>query len=85
MNSKTFEIGREYSTCMICDSNCIIRARVLRRTAATVTMKIEGPLGGVKTLRIMRNSIKFFGCEAVKPLGTYSMAPTLTADDAHAA
>ena len=79
MNGKaSFEIGKTYYTRSICDNDCIISGKVLRRTAATVTMDVRGC--GVKTLRISKGLTDMCGAEAVKPWGTYSMAPMLTAD-----
>ena len=72
-----FEVGKTYYTRSICDNDCIIRGKVLKRTAATVTMET---IFGVKTIRIIKCLTEIHGAEAVKPLGTYSMAPTLTAD-----
>jgi hypothetical protein len=76
--SKKFEVGKTYYTRSICDNDCIITGKVLRRTAATVTMEVKGY--GVKTLRISKGLSEHLGAEAVKPWGTYSMAPTLSAD-----
>lgn len=75
---KAFEVGKTYYTRSICDNDCIIIGRVIRRTASTVTMEVRGY--GVKTLRINKGRSEFCGAEAVKPWGTYSMSPTLTAD-----
>ena len=80
---KKFEVGKTYSTRSICDNDCIISGKVLKRTASTVTMDLGGDWG-VRTLRIAKVSM-FYGCEAVKPWGGYSMSPTLTADDSLAA
>ena len=78
MKSKArFEVGKTYYTRSICDNDCIIRGKVLTRTAATVTMET---ISGVKTIRIIKGLTEIHGAEAVKPWGTYSMAPTLTAD-----
>lgn len=78
MNTK-FEVGKTYATTSICDNNCVIKGKVLKRTAATVTMDLGGDRG-VVTLRISKGLSEFWGCEAVKPWGRYSMSPTLTAD-----
>ena len=72
-----FEVGKTYYTRSICNHDCIIRGKVLKRTAATVTMET---CFGVKTLRISKGLTELHGAEAVKPWGSYSMAPTLTAD-----
>ena len=75
---KVFEVGKTYYTRSICNHDCVITGKVLRRTAATVTMEVRGE--GVKTLRISKGLSAMCGAEAVKPWGSYSMAPTLTAD-----
>ena len=74
---KAFEPGKTYYTHSICDHDCVITGRVIRRTAATVTMDVRGY--GVRTLRISAGLYAVCGAEAVKPWGAYSMAPTLTA------
>lgn len=79
MNSSAkFEVGKTYYTRSICNYDCIISGRVLKRTASTVTMDVKGR--GVKTLRINKKLSGYIGAEAVKPWGAYSMAPTLSAD-----
>lgn len=75
---KKFEVGKTYYTQSICDSDCVITGKVLKRTAQTVTMEVRGR--GVKTLRISKGLSDMLCAEAVKPWGAYSMAPTLSAD-----
>lgn len=73
MNQATFQVGQTYQTRSICDSECVISVTVAKRTAKTITT----PAG--KTLRIG----KFYdGAEMVKPWGSYSMAPIVTAREA---
>ena len=67
---KQFEVNKTYSTRSVCDYDCIITLKVTKRTAKTVTTD-EG-----KTLRIFQDSD---GNEAVKPWGSYSMAPVIRA------
>lgn len=66
---KTFEAGKTYSTRSICDSECIISVTITSRTAKTVKT------GNGKTLRIGT----YDGAEFVKPHGSYSMAPIISA------
>jgi hypothetical protein len=66
----TFQTGKTYTTCSVCDSDCIISVTVTKRTAKTITTA-EG-----KTLRI---STDYTGAECVKPWGNYSMAPVVRA------
>jgi hypothetical protein len=69
-----FQPGRTYATRSACDHDCIIRVTIARRTAKTVTTE-RG-----KTLRI---AIDYTGAESVKPWGSYSMAPIVSADDSN--
>jgi hypothetical protein len=68
----TFNVGQSYSTRSICDSNCVFSLKVLARTAKTITVQLEG---AEKKLRVFT----FDECEAVRPFGNYSMAPTIRA------
>jgi hypothetical protein len=65
-----FEAGKTYATRSICNHECIIRATIAKRTAKTVTTT-EG-----KTFRVR----EWNGCEVFMPWGTYSMAPSMSAD-----
>ena len=79
---KRFEVGRTYGTCSICDSNYLIYGKVIRRTEQTVTMEFPKglPTGeSVKTFRINKKKAEHFGEESVRPWGSYSMAPVLSA------
>ena len=66
-----FEVGKSYSMKSICDSNCVWTYKVVRRTDKTVWITD----GEVNKFRIK----EYEGSEFIKPLGTYSMAPTLRA------
>lgn len=74
MNSKTFETGKTYSMFSPCDQDCVWTYEVIARTAKTVTLK---PVDGDKLIKC-RISVDDRG-EYVKPLGRYSMSPTLMA------
>lgn len=65
-----FEQSKTYYTRSICDADCIIKITVKSRTKKTITTE-EG-----KKLRIKEWS----GVEQVKPWGTFSMAPIISAD-----
>ena len=71
----TFEPGRTYLGRSICDSECIYRMTVLRRTAKTITVSMEHR-EGTKTLR----PYLYRDVESVMPNGRYSMALTISAD-----
>lgn len=72
-----FKIGGTYYTRSICDHNCIYTVEVLKRTAKTITAKVDGR--EVKTLRISINHR--CTAEMVRPHGTYSMAAIVDATD----
>lgn len=67
---QTFQVGKTYQTRSICDADCIIRATITKRTAKTVTTA-DG-----KSFRVK----EYAGVEQFKPWGSYSMAPTISAD-----
>jgi len=67
-----FKTNQTYQTRSICDQNCIFTINVISRTAKTIKAVVDGK---VKTLRI---SI-FEGVEQVKPFGSYSMCPVISA------
>jgi hypothetical protein len=66
----TFEVGKTYWTRSVCDSECIITITVAKRTAKFLTTT-EGKRLGISS---------WDGVEHVKPWGTYSMAPIISAD-----
>lgn len=65
-----FAAGKTYFTRSVCDADCIIRVTIAKRTAKTITTD-EG-----KVLRVS----EWDGVERVKPWGSYSMAPIVSAD-----
>lgn len=80
---KTFEVGKTYFMRSICDYDCIWRYKVVKRTKATITIQEvdcdNHPYeGSEKVCRIWRGFAANY--EAVRPLGSYSMAPILTAE-----
>ena len=78
---KKFEIGQTYEMRSVCDHNCVWAYKVIARTAQTVTL--EGVGNGysnkVQKCRISKKVSEYRNAETVFPLGTYSMAPTLSA------
>lgn len=74
--SKSFEIGKTYSTRSICDYECIFRFAIVRRTAKTVTFTYHGK-EQTRGVRVGSD-----GVEHCSPLGRYSMSPTISADKA---
>ena len=69
----TFEVGKTYQTRSICDYDCIISVTVAKRSKCFITTS-EG-----KRLRIVKESAEF-GVEMVRPWGSYSMSPQISAD-----
>lgn len=68
-----FQVGKTYTTRSACDHTCIVSLIVVSRTAKTITADLGHR--GVKTLRIA----VYEGYETVKPWGSYSMAPVISA------
>lgn len=76
-----FETGKTYSTRSIGDYNCVISVTVVRRTAKMI--EIAPRQGDAQTkFRVSRDHT---GAECIKPWGSFSMAPTISADNRHAA
>lgn len=69
-----FEIGKTYYTRSACDQNCVWIFAVVKRTEKTVTIKEPGKKPLTKRIYIYDNT------EMVKPLGSYSMNPILSAE-----
>ena len=74
---KKFEIGKAYKMHSPCDHNCIWSYIVVGRTAATITIS-DGKER--KTCRISKRISEYRQAESIAPLGSYSMAPILSAD-----
>jgi hypothetical protein len=86
---KMFEIGVIYSTRSALDHDCKIEYEVISRTAATITLKAVDTAGAAHRViygdevikcRVIKKLSEYRGAESVKPWGSYSMAPTLSAD-----
>lgn len=79
-NNKTkFEAGKTYGTRSACDHDCIFKFKVVRRTEKSVWLEC---LSGIKK-GTYRAKIQDFRNdeELCSPLGSYSMAPLLGAND----
>lgn len=76
--NKQFKVGQKYSMRSACDHECIWTYTVISRTTSMVTLKDDR--GNVIRCRISKKLSEFCGCECVKPLGSYSMAPILRAE-----
>lgn len=73
-----FVAGQIYSTTSICDSDCVFRFEVVRRSEKSVWLK---DLSGIKK-GVYRVKITDYhqDSETCSPLGSYSMAPTISAE-----
>ncbi len=71
-----FQIGATYQTRFACDYESILSMKVIARTEKTITAEVEH--FGKKTLRV---NTRYSNFEQVLPLGRYSMAPVIGADD----
>ena len=72
--SGKFFVGQELSAKSICNSDCVFKATVLKRTAKFVTLQMEGENEAVRVGITTTD-----GVERVWPLGRYSMAPSFRA------
>lgn len=75
--TKTFQVGKTYSTRSACDYDCVFSWTVISRTAKR--MVLEDRHGHQKTVGIGRY---YTGdMESAKPQGTFSMCPVITPED----
>lgn len=83
-NIKQFVVGKRYKMNSACDSDCWWHYEVISRTKSTITLQQLHEDGTryeeTKVCRINKKDTEFFQAEAVRPLGTYSMNPILTAE-----
>lgn len=78
-----FEVGKTYETRSPGDHNCVISARIVKRTDKTVTFvefsrHFPGRDEAPKVARVR----EWEGVERFDPWGRYSMSPTMAADRA---
>lgn len=71
---KEFKVNGLYTTHSICDTNCIFRALVIKRTDKTVTVRTDDE--EIKRCKPYKDSD---GSEYIKPYGNYSMCPIIRA------
>jgi len=68
-----FEVGSSYFCRSACDSNCIWHFEIIRRTASSVWVLVDG--------KECRRGIRVWdGVEKFEPFGRYSMSPVVSAD-----
>lgn len=85
---KQFKVGKMYKMNSICDSDCWWYYKVISRTTSTIVLaevRKDGTKIGdaVARFRIRKMLTQIRGAESVKPHGTYSISPTLSADNIH--
>ena len=85
---KQFKVGNMYKMNSICDSDCWWFYKVISRTKSTIVIvevRKDGTKIGDVSARFLINKklTELRGAESVKPHGTYSMSPTLSADNIH--
>lgn len=81
-DTKRFEVGKIYGTASICDSNCIFKFVVIKRSEHFVWLKdIHGDTTRRKIETRQYTENGYLKQEKCFPLGQYSMAPTLCATD----
>lgn len=71
-----FEAGKTYATPSICDSQMMVTATIVKRTAKRVTFHMKG-----ETKTKTKGITIYDGKEVFYPWGQYSMCPSLHADD----
>jgi hypothetical protein len=73
----TFQVGTTYTTRSACDSDCIFRFTVIKRTAKFITVLRDNGADG----ELIRVGVKTDDRgEWALPFGSYSMAPVIRAD-----
>ena len=80
---KQFVVGKKYSMRSACDHDCIWTYQVISRTDSTVVLqqvRNGKPYGDQARFRINKQLSGYYNAEAVRPLGSYSMCPTLVAE-----
>ena len=74
-----FKVNNTYQCRSICNYDCVWIYKVIKRTAATITIK-DMDTKEVKTCRINKKASEWDNCETIYPTGHYSMCPVLTAN-----
>ena len=85
---KRFEVGKRYIMRSVCDHDCIWMYEVISRTDSTVVLqevRYGKPFGDMARFRIKKKLTDLRGVEKIMPMGSYSMAPVLSADEMVAA
>jgi len=78
-----FQVGKTYACRSICDHECVFTFTVVSRTAQSIVIAGNAnlPMANPAIGGARRKVRVWNGVEQVDPLGRYSMAPVLGADD----
>lgn len=77
-NTTKFQTGSTYEHGWINDADSSTQWVIVRRTASTVWARQPNSTGNGAAFRVKVNAD---GCEFIKPFGSYSMSPTLRAEN----
>ncbi len=76
-----FEVGKTYACRSAGDNDCIIRKTIIKRTEKTLTVAADARSPNDQTVfKVGVYNYNFLDIEFIKPWGSYSMAPILTAE-----
>ena len=77
-NKTQFTTGNTYGARSICDSDCIFKFEVIKRTEKSIWLKdLSGMKKGVYRVKVTNLDSE---AETCSPLGNYSMSPILRAN-----
>ena len=81
---KQFEVGKRYQMRSACDHDCVWTYEVVARNIKTIyiqQIKSTGERCKVQYFRVIKSLTEYRQAESIRPLGNYSMAPVLSADN----
>ena len=81
---KQFEGGKRYQMRSACDHDCVWVYEVVARNIKTIyiqQIKSNGERCKVQYFRVIKSLTEYRHAESIRPLGNYSMAPVLSADN----
>jgi hypothetical protein len=74
-----FQAGQSYEMRSVCDFDCVLTYKVTRRSGQSIWIY---DIRSKNMVAERRKITTFNGVETCRPLGSYSMAPILTAEKA---
>lgn len=81
---KEFEVGKTYQMRSACDYDCVWTYKVVARNIKTIyiqQIKSNGEKCKVQYFRVIKSLTVYRKAESIRPLGKFSMAPVLSADN----